>query len=73
MHFLLLHTLIISVYLDHIDAKKQKQRNKGCCFRCDEKGHLSQDCPTKKVAVCAVEAATTELLSKDTHIEEVKE
>ncbi len=53
--------------------KKQKQRNEGCCFRCDEKGYLSKDCPMKKVAVRAIEAAMTEPLLEDTHIEEVKE
>ncbi len=56
-----------------IDAKKQKQHSKGRFFRCDEKGNLSKDCLTKKVVVRAVEAAPTEPLSKDTHIEEVKE
>ncbi len=56
-----------------IDARKQKQRNEGHCFKCDEKGHLSRDCPTKKVAVHAIEVTPTEPLSKDTKIEEVKE
>ncbi len=56
-----------------IDARKQKQHNEGRCFKCDEKGHLSRDCPTKKVAVRAVEVVPTEPLSKDTKIEEVKE
>ncbi len=56
-----------------IDAKKQKQRSEGHCFQCDKKGHLSRDCPHKKVAVCAVEAAPVEPLSKDTKIEEVKD
>ncbi len=56
-----------------IDARKQKQRNEERCFKCDEKGYLSRDCPTKKVAVRAVEATPVELLSKDTKIKEVKE
>ncbi len=55
-----------------IDAKKQKQRSKGRCFRCDEKGHLSRDYPHKKQEICAVETAEVPL-SKDTKIEEVKE
>ncbi len=59
--------------IDARDAKKQKQRSKGRCFRCDEKGHLSRDCLMKKVAVCAVETTPTETLSMDTHIEEVKD
>ncbi len=56
-----------------VDTRKQKQCNKGRCFKCDEKGHLSRDCPTKKVAVRAIETAPMEPLSKDTKIEEVKE
>ncbi len=41
--------------IDARDEKKQKQRNEGCCFKCTERGHLSRDCPTQKVAVRAVE------------------
>ncbi len=37
--------------VDAREEKKKKQRNKGHCFKCDERGHLSRDCPTKKVAV----------------------
>lgn len=55
-----------------IDAKKQKQRDEGRCFQCDEKGHLSKDCPHKGEKVCAVAMAEVPL-SEDTKIEEVKE
>ncbi len=58
--------------IDAQEEKKQKQCNEGRCFKCNERGHLSKDCPTKKVAVCTVEAAPTEPLSEDTRIEEVK-
>ncbi len=59
--------------VDAREEKKQKQRNKGRCFRCNEKGHLSKDCPTKKVAVHAVEVVPTEPLGENTKIEAVKE
>ncbi len=53
--------------------KKQKQRNEGRCFKCNEWGHLSKDCPTKGVAVRATEAVPTEPLGETTKIEVVKE
>ncbi len=56
-----------------INTMKQKQQSKGHCFRCDEKGHLSRDCPHKKVAAHAVTEAPTEPLSANTKIKEVKE
>ncbi len=59
--------------VDAREEKKQKQRNEGRCFKCNEKGHLSKDCPTKKVAVCAVEVVPTEPLSESTKIKAVKE
>ncbi len=37
--------------IDAWEEKKQKQRSEGHCFKCNEWGHLSRDCPTKKVAV----------------------
>ncbi len=56
-----------------IDAKKQKQRNEGHCFWCNEKGHLSKDCPTKQVVVRSVEMELKEPLAESTQVEEVKE
>ncbi len=59
--------------VDAQDEKKQKQRAEGRCFRCNGKGHLSKDCPDKKVVVHAVEAVPKELLMESTKVEEVKE
>ncbi len=59
--------------VDAREEKKQKQRGEGCCFKCDERGHLSKDCTNKKVAVRAVEAVPTEPLVETTKIEAVKE
>ncbi len=59
--------------IDAREEKKQKQHNEGRCFKCNEKGHLSKDCPTKKVAVRTVEAVPTEPLGETTKIEVVKE
>ena len=57
-----------------IDAKKAKQRAEGKCFRCDEKGHLSRDCPHKgeKREVCALEVVP-EPLAETTEVKGVKE
>ncbi len=59
--------------IDARNEKKQKQHNEGRCFKCDKRGHLSKDCPTKKVTVHAVEAAPAEPLGENTKIETVKE
>ncbi len=59
--------------IDAREEKKQKQCNEGRCFKCNEKGHLSRDCPTKKVVVRAVEAVPMEPLGENTKIEVVKE
>ncbi len=56
-----------------VNAKKQKQRDEGRCFRCNERGQLSKDCPTKKVAVWSMDTEPKEPLAESTHIEEVKE
>jgi zinc knuckle protein len=30
------------------DAKKQKHRQEGRCFKCSQQGHLARNCPLKK-------------------------
>ncbi len=59
--------------VDVREEKKQKQHSEGHCFKCNERGHLSRDCPTKKVAVCAVKVIPTEPLGENTKIKVVKE
>ncbi len=59
--------------IDAREEKKAKQRAEGRCFRGNRKGHLSKDCPDKKVAVRAVEAGPKEPLAESTKVEEVKE
>ncbi len=59
--------------VDAREEKKQKQRAKGHCFKCNEWGHLSKDCTTKKIMVRVVEATTKEPLTESTKVEEVKE
>ncbi len=46
-----------------------KMRTQGLCFRCHKKGHLSRDCPDKKVQVQAVE---TEPMT-ESKVKEVKD
>ncbi len=59
--------------VDARKEKKAKQRAEGLCFKCNELGHLSKDCPKKKVAVRAVDTTPKEPLAKSTKVEEVKE
>ncbi len=59
--------------VDAQEQKKAKQRAEGCCFKCNEPGHLSKDCPTKKVAVRTVDTTPKEPLAKSMKVEEVKE
>ncbi len=59
--------------VDAREEKKRKQHAEGRCFKCDKQGHLSRDCPTKKVAVRAIEAGPKEPLAESTKVEEVKE
>ncbi len=56
-----------------IDTTKKQQHDKGRCFWCDKKGHLSKDCPDKgqKREVWAVD--TDVPLAESTKVEEVKE
>ncbi len=59
--------------VDTREEKKAKQRAEGRCFKCNKPGHLSKDCPTKKVAVRAMDTTPKEPLAKSTKVEEVKE
>ncbi len=59
--------------VDAREEKKRKQHSEGRCFKCNELGHLSRDCPTKKVAVRAVDTMLKEPLAESTKVEEVKE
>ncbi len=59
--------------VDAREEKKRKQRAEGRCFKCNELGHLSRDCPTKKVAVRAVDTTPKEPLAESTKVEEVKD
>ncbi len=56
-----------------MDMDRLEHLKKGLCFNCNERGHLSRDCPKpKKVKVHVVEVAPMKPLSKVTKIEEVK-
>ncbi len=56
-----------------MDIDRLEHLKKGLCFNCDKRGHLSKDCPKLKTVKVRVVEATTELLSTDTKIKEVKE
>ncbi len=55
------------------EEKKAKQCAEGHCFKCNEPGHLSRNCPTKKAEVRAVDTTPKEPLAESTKVEEVKE
>ncbi len=55
-----------------IDRIKKKDSSEGRCFQCHKKGHLSKNCPHKRVEVHAV-AMPEEALAKDTKVDEAKD
>jgi hypothetical protein len=44
--------------------KRERIMREGLCFKCEKKGHLSRDCPSRKATIQEVKAETPKMSSK---------